>query len=84
MDFSPLTIIKSGEDKGGFPVSTSKSRFPAGLRSFFSSLPDHKLWGIRRRCRRQMTMSIHHGDLDGIETLGAKLPDLRNKDKEKG
>ena len=43
MDFSPLTIIKSGEDKGDFPVSTSnKVKIPSWtFCSFLPSLPDH-------------------------------------------
>lgn len=56
MDFSPLTIIKSREDKGDFPESTSNEvKIPGWtLCSFLPSLPDHlRYWasggGIYRK-----------------------------------
>lgn len=43
MDFTPLTIITSGKDKGDFPASTSdKVKIPGWTsRGFLPSLPDH-------------------------------------------
>lgn len=52
MDFSPLTIIKSGEDKDDFPVSTSnKGKIPSWtFCSFLPSLPDHLYhWALEGR-----------------------------------
>lgn len=83
MDFSPLTIIKSGADKGDFPVSTSnKVKIPSWtFCSFLPSLPDHlHYWALEGGFYRKRFWTRHCGELSPSMQ---KLPDLRDKDKAK-
>lgn len=82
MDFSPLTIIKSGKNKSVFPVSTCNKSQDSWLDLLWlpskSSWPP-ALWGIGRRCLQKMVLNIHHHG--GLSPVVQKLPDLRDKDK---
>lgn len=83
MDFSPLTIIKSGKDKGDFPVSTSnKVKIPSRtFCRFLPRLPDHlHYWALEGGVYRNGLNIRHCAELS---PLLQKLPDFKGQGQER-
>lgn len=83
MDFSPLTIVKSGKDKGVSlcPLLT-KSRFLTGLfAASFQVFLTTCTVGHRKEVSTEN--GFKHISSWWTESLSAKQPDLRDKDKDK-
>lgn len=88
MDFSPLTMIKYGEDKGDFPLSTSNkvkipswTSFAASFQVFLTTCTN--ILGIGRR-----ELSTENGfecmSSWWTESLSAETTRFEDKNKDKG
>lgn len=87
MDFSPLTMIKYGEDKGDFPLSTSNkvkipswTSFAASFQVFLTTCTNILGIGRRELSTENVLNVCRHG---GLNPSVQKLPDLRTRTRTK-